>query len=266
MRIFTILISFLSLSACSMVPKQVATDNQNLVSYQQVLQTPDAQIGKTARWGGVITQVINNEQSTQMEILALELNNSAKPIGSRQNSPGRFIAEFPQFLDPEIYQADQLITMIGVVEQPVKGKIGEYNYQFPKIMVQGAYLWPERKEPRQTVVHGFWWPHYWYWHRHSFGYGPYRSHYGWYQPYWSLYWSNFYHRPYYNGYRYREPEPSRPHATINRPIKIDQTLRQKQPRINKPTVPRVRTHRPARAAKPVIKRAPRTRKIDGPDH
>jgi outer membrane lipoprotein len=271
---FAILLMAMLICACTTTPKQLQTNKTGLIPFTQAQQQAAQTEGKTARWGGVITQVINNEQSTQMEVLALELNASAKPVGKRQQSPGRFIAVFDEFLDPEIYQKDQLITLIGIIEQPIKGKIGDYNYQFPKLIVQGFYLWPERKEQDRRFVPGIW-PHHYFWphsHHHFYGYGPYRSHFGWYTPYYSSYWSSHYwrtdhwrsdhwRRPHWrNGYDNRPANPQPPRANPNRPIKRDIIQREKAPNGIFNRLPP--TSRPAVTPRPVKKLPPRARKID----
>ena len=58
---------------------------------------------QTVRWGGTIVGIANTaDNKTQVEIVSRPLQRSGRPIND-DRTDGRFIAEFSDFLDPEIY-------------------------------------------------------------------------------------------------------------------------------------------------------------------
>ncbi|PCJ50539.1 MAG: hypothetical protein COA74_01800 [Gammaproteobacteria bacterium] len=187
--IFSVL-TILVLSACSNMPESIQYENPEEISLLAVQQGAINLTGQTVRWGGVITQVINNENDTWVEILALNLNDSGRPSSSRFNNDGRFIAKIDQFLDPEVYQQGYSFTVVGTLADKIDGKIGEFNYSYPVIQVDGHYIWPKKSPYRSHyVVPGYWYygfhPH-WRFGYSYYGYGV-RSHQSHYYPYHPFY-------------------------------------------------------------------------------
>ncbi|MFT5451593.1 MAG: outer membrane lipoprotein [Enterobacterales bacterium] len=180
----------LFVSACSTMPEAIQYENPQQVSVQSVHQGATNINGQTVRWGGIITQVINNENGTWVEVLALNLNDAGRPSNNRLENEGRFIAKVDQFLDPEVYQQGYSFTVVGTLTDKIDGKIGEYKYSYPTINAQGHYLWP--KYSRRTSHYVM--PGYWYYGFHSqwhFGYNYYgygiRHHRGIDYPYYPFY-------------------------------------------------------------------------------
>jgi len=199
--IFTLTLTIL-VTGCVAIPSPISIELNSEITLQDVQQNTSNYAGQTVRWGGVITQVINHEKETWIEVLALELNSNARPKLNRRKSHGRFIAKVNQFLDPEIYQDGYSITFVGVIADKIEGKIGEFNYTYPVIEVSNHYLWPKVSYRRYPyITPGLWyyginpfWGHY-----HGFGYGYYG--YGV-----RLYQQHFY--PYYPIYGYLERIPN----------------------------------------------------------
>jgi len=160
----SLLLASLMISACTNMPTSIQSDSTFQLSLQTVQQKSADFKGKTVRWGGVITQVINNADDTWVEVLSLDLNSHARPSGSRKNSQGRFIAKITQFIDPEIYQEGHSITVVGILADKIDGKIGEFNYSFPVVIVQGHHLWSKRTFRHYPYIQ----PGYWY-----YGFHPY---------------------------------------------------------------------------------------------
>lgn len=176
--IILILTSLLLASGCASVPSSVSGENFAVLTPDQVRNNQDQANGASVRWGGIIVEVINNETETWLEILALPLSDSSKPVSDRQNSQGRFIAKTEQFLDPEIYQKGLRITFIGLVSSTLEGKVGERPYVYPVLNVQSHYLWPKRSYyPRRYISPGFWYygfHPYWRFGYPFYGYGIWR--------------------------------------------------------------------------------------------
>ncbi|ASI90168.1 MULTISPECIES: Slp family lipoprotein [Vibrio] len=134
------------LSACGSLPEQLATTNENVVSqYQQVV---DAKDGTEVRLGGVIDTVKNLPSQTRIEIVNLPIDKYGKP-DLDQEPNGRFIAYVDGFVDPVTYSRGRLITVGGHKGGVERGKVGEFEADFPVIKVYGQYLW--RVEERLII-------------------------------------------------------------------------------------------------------------------
>lgn len=130
--------------------------------------------GQSVRWGGEIIKVEPKAGSTCFEILARELDSSARPI-ARDPSGGRFIACHAGFQDPEEFKQGREITVVGRVTGVDHGRIGEFDYRYPHVEADAIHLW----KPRPLYVRTP--PYYDPW---MYGFGP-----GWgWGPYWGPYW------------------------------------------------------------------------------
>jgi outer membrane lipoprotein len=121
------------------------------------------------RWGGKIVKLENKAQDTLVEVVSKPLDDDGRPQDSDGTS-GRFLVRVTEFLDPAVYKADRLLTMRGVVEGSMEGKIGERSYTYPVVAAQRIYLWPI--ETRARYMYDPWFPYPYY------GYGPYYNPWG----------------------------------------------------------------------------------------
>lgn len=166
---FPLLVFTLFLTGCATVPESVQVpENTPLVAYQQVAAAPDAQKDKMARWGGVIANIENKADKTQLDVVYYPLRGYGRPIIGKE-SIGRFRVYVDGFLDPMVYQKGRSMTFSGTISGVEQGLVGEHNYHYPTMKAKGYYLWEDidRIEIETISV----WPH----HRYGFGY-PF---YGW---------------------------------------------------------------------------------------
>lgn len=156
-KLIVIVTAALALSACSSVPEKLrATDNQPLISFEEVKGQVNANIGLSARWGGVIAKVENLPEKTMIEVVNLELTASTRPKPS-QETLGRFRIYYSGLLDPVIYKQGKTITAIGIITESEQGKIGEHDYQFPVLNADNVYLWKDIKRVDVNVNHSPFW-------------------------------------------------------------------------------------------------------------
>ncbi len=159
------------LSACASKPpsaiSMIPAENPTLT---RVRMDIDAYIDAEVRWGGVITKVENKTDRTWIEIVRQDLSSNGRPIGSGR-SDGRFIASFDKFLDPVVYKSGRPLTVVGRIEAGITRPIGEYDYLFPMVAVEGSFLWEKRvpapAQPSPWLYYDPWyhrWPY--YHHRH----------------------------------------------------------------------------------------------------
>lgn len=166
-------ISVMIVAGCASVPESVQLpDNTPLVDYQQVAASPATQKDKMARWGGVIADIQNKADKTQLDVVFYPLRAYGRPIVGKE-SIGRFRVYVDGFLDPMVYQKGRSVTFAGQVTGVEKGMVGEHVYQYPTMAATGHYLWEDidRIEIETISV----WPHFRYGF-HPFGYN---SFYGW---------------------------------------------------------------------------------------
>jgi outer membrane lipoprotein len=129
--------------------------------------------GEAVRWGGEIINVDPRPEQTCFEILARELDSTARPV-SRDPSDGRFLACRNGFYDPEEFKQGRNITVVGKLNGTEVGKVGQFDYTYPRVAADAIYLWPKRSYANYPY------PYYdpWMWG----GYGPYWG------PYWGGFW------------------------------------------------------------------------------
>jgi len=164
----------LILGGCAtQVPAPISTIPTANLSVAEVRAGPGSFVGSEVRWGGVITTVDNKASQTWVEVVSRALRNNGQPRVD-SGSSGRFIASFSGFVDPVVYSAGKLLTVVGTIEGETTRLIGEYDYSFPLVTVSSSYLWQEKPEP---VRHEHYPPPWWYYDT------------------WPYYPRPFYHRP-----------------------------------------------------------------------
>ncbi|MFZ1392885.1 MAG: Slp family lipoprotein [Dokdonella sp.] len=117
--------------------------------------------GERVRWGGEIIKVEPAESSTCFEVLSRELDSSARP-NRRDTSEGRFIACRAGFYDPEVFTKGRELTVVGSVSGTQTGRVGQFDYTYPRVAADTVFLWPRRPlviEQRNAWPHDpFWGP------------------------------------------------------------------------------------------------------------
>ena len=174
MNKITLLAAILLVSGCATTPPEpinkVLHENPSLT---QVRMDIDAFKGKDVRWGGVISKVENQASETLVEIVRHELRSDGSPIRGGK-SDGRFIASFDRFLDPVVYEEGRRLTVVGAINGSIRRPIGEYDYLFPVVAVEGSYLW-QSVDYAQPIYPGPAWWYYDPWYPYPYPY-PYHRH------------------------------------------------------------------------------------------
>lgn len=157
------------LSACATSPidkqyrQEAKADN---LPFPMALRNPDAHMGDAVIWGGAIIQTTNLKKGSQMIVLETALGDDTRPMDPRY-SKGRFIAETPDFLDPELYQKGREITVAGVIAGKKILPVGNTKYTYPVITIKQIHLWEvEQEQPQYRYIYpyGYWgWGPYWGW-------------------------------------------------------------------------------------------------------
>ena len=173
MKYLSLFDAILLLSACaSKPPASIARVPPNDPGLTWVRADIDRNIGTEVRWGGVIGKVENKSDATWIEVVRYPLRDNGRP-NLAGLSDGRFIASFAGFRDPVVYETGRPLTVLGVVDGKVERAIGEFEYAFPIVRVEGAHLWQADATYRAPVYDPF--PPPWWYYDFHFRYG-YRYH------------------------------------------------------------------------------------------
>jgi outer membrane lipoprotein len=140
-----ILILAILLSGCATVPAPISVGPFADITTR--MATSSDYSGERVRWGGKIALTTPEKGETCFQIVSHPLDSSARPEEGDQ-SDGRFIACIAGFFDPAVYAAGRELTVVGTLKGSEPGKIGGYDYNFPKLTAETVYLWPKREQIR----------------------------------------------------------------------------------------------------------------------
>lgn len=161
------------LAGCASKPpaaiSKIPDENPSLT---RVRMDIDSFMDAEVRWGGVITKVENKTSQTWIELVRYKLSDNGKPR-SNGKSDGRFIASFEGFIDPVVYKVGRPLTVVGSIEGKTERPIGEYDYLFPIVAVEGSYLWKAESKYRDPYYYP---PPYWYYDFRYYNNWPYYRH------------------------------------------------------------------------------------------
>lgn len=146
-----LLLLTLPLSACCMRPKPLE-GKFDPITVRDAQAAPRE--GVAVRWGGTLVGTRPGKDQTCFEIASFELDCSARPRPS-DDSPGRFIACAPGFFDPAVYQPGREVTVVGALNGTAQGRVGDYEYTYPRVDAAAVHLWRERPPEDVRPV---WWP------------------------------------------------------------------------------------------------------------
>ena len=137
LKLLIVAAGLLGLTACATVPVPL---QGNFVA-----STPRAtpEDGETVRWGGEVLRVEPKTGTTCVEVLGHALGSTARPIDT-DRSNGRFMACQNGFIEPGDYPKGREVTVIGRLSGTVTGRVGEFDYVYPRVAASTMYLWPKR--------------------------------------------------------------------------------------------------------------------------
>ena len=151
--LFLLTAAILCLAGCAPV---ISSQSLRLVdrgvSFAQLRQEPDRYVGRHLLLGGGIAGVRNTREGGELEIIQFATDEDGT-IGDTTNSGGRFLVRSPDFLDPAVYQAGLLVTLVGVVEGKRKMLLGEVVYTYPVLALREIHIWRPEELPRPPVFH-----------------------------------------------------------------------------------------------------------------
>jgi len=143
----------LLISACAGgISRQARSQVTYTGAFGSVQGNPVGFTGETVIWGGRVIEINNQGGFTEIVALQLPLDGKYRPMDS-DSSQGRFLIRSDQFLDPVIYPAGTLITVVGRVQGAETRLIGEMPYQYPVIdVVELQKFEPQLKSKPQVHI------------------------------------------------------------------------------------------------------------------
>jgi outer membrane lipoprotein len=161
-------VALIALAGCASYPisDQYRASASRDVNFTMVLRNPDAYAGAIVIWGGRIVETTNTPGGSEIIVLETPLNGWEEP-GAAEYSPGRFIAQSSDFLDPAIYAPGRRITLAGQVVRGEKRPLGTTEYAYPLVAVKQLHLWPVPKMQAYEPVD--YWP---WWRDYGWAYDP----------------------------------------------------------------------------------------------
>lgn len=178
MRPLFVMVLAAALAACATLPEPLRAPAVSPLTLAQARAQASPPNGARVRWGGRIEKVTNKPEETWVEIVERPLDDAGRPEPSDQ-SGGRFIARVDGFLDPAVYAKGRDMTVLGVVDGRISGRVGDYPYEFIAVKAQGYVLWPKRVHRARAYPYPYGDPFYdpfWpgpYWGSPWYPWGPY---------------------------------------------------------------------------------------------
>ncbi|MEZ5463835.1 MAG: Slp family lipoprotein [Lysobacteraceae bacterium] len=143
-----------SLCACAARPAFENPPPTRAVAPYQAARDGETHLEKPVMWGGMVLEVSNFANHSEVEILAYPLDDKQRPKLEAADQ-GRFIALMAGFADPATLPQGRFVTLIGTVTGDRHGPVRGEDYVWPEVDVKRLHLWPrDFREPRSKVSFG----------------------------------------------------------------------------------------------------------------
>lgn len=134
------------------IPESLASKIDQTVSFVQLLENPDAHVGKLVVLGGPVLQAKRLADATRIEVLQLPLVDSERPTSQRTSSQGRFLAYEKMFLDPATLSNQPHVTIVGEVTGLATANLDKTEYRYPTIAIKHMHVWGAQGQNQQSGV------------------------------------------------------------------------------------------------------------------
>ncbi|MEW6443164.1 MAG: Slp family lipoprotein [bacterium] len=129
-----------ALGACgSVVSREFRKEAEPAVAPEALFQTPDAYQGRLVILGGEILSGRNTREATFIEVLSKPLDSRDRPKET-DTTFGRFLVEYPGYLETAIYKPGREVTVAGRVLGTTKAVIDQREYTLPLIAPREIHL------------------------------------------------------------------------------------------------------------------------------
>jgi outer membrane lipoprotein len=97
--------------------------------------------------GGMIVGSKNAKEGTLIEILQKPLDSSGSPLQT-DSTEGRFLIQSDTFLDPAVYHAGRLITVVAEVIGRKELPLDDIMYVYPLLILKELHFWEPSQGPQ----------------------------------------------------------------------------------------------------------------------
>ncbi len=170
----TIYAVLIFLVSCAPFSKELIRESDEALTVKEVQLKPGTYLNRMVLWGGIIIETMNQKEKTWVKVLKTNLDYEKEPKNLR-NPEGRFLIEFPGFLDPMKYREGRLITVVGEIKGARQLPLGQTVYDYPVVTAKQIHLWSDGsyygRRPPPYWYDPFWWSNYPFWHNYPYGQG-----------------------------------------------------------------------------------------------
>ena len=155
-----VIVALLSATGCTpAISKALREQADKNLGLKTVIRDPEAHMGKTVIWGGMIVSVRNTKKGSLLEIVEKPLDIQLGPEET-DDSSGRFLALYDGFLDSTIYEKGRNVTVGGEIGGKRVQPLDEIEYTYPLVIAREVYLWQQsRARSSYPEPHSY---YYWY--------------------------------------------------------------------------------------------------------
>lgn len=140
-----------SLIGCASSPFDTDGREPAALGPGEALAQPEA-TGARVIWGGRIVGIVNRDDATELEVLALPLRQGHRP--RRQAEGGaRFVIIHRGFLDPMTYGPGRFVTALGRFTGVESRSVGAFSLDHPVLVAEQMELWPVNPNSSRANLH-----------------------------------------------------------------------------------------------------------------
>lgn len=151
-KLLFLFLTLILVNACNTTQKLSAVDVDRTLTPSTVLVNFPVYQSKKVLWGGIIVNSQNLKKNTLLEVLAYPLDFNDEP--NTQKTPlGRFLIEYPEYLETVKYAPGRLITVVGPLLEIRKSIIGQAQFEFPVVFSEQLHLWPTADQESDTQIY-----------------------------------------------------------------------------------------------------------------
>jgi outer membrane lipoprotein len=136
------------LAGCAVAPAFTTLPEETAPSAHRVAEAPERWIDRDVVWGGMIIEVRNFDQYSEVELLAYPLDDKQRPMLELADE-GRFIALIPGYVEARDLPQGRFLSLVGRVTGERRGMLRNEPYVWPEVDIERSHLWPrDFREPR----------------------------------------------------------------------------------------------------------------------
>lgn len=143
----------LALAGCATAPAFQALPTDAAPAVNHVAAAPESWINRPVVWGGMIMEVRNFPNHSEIELLAYPLDDKQRPRLELADE-GRFIALLPGYVEAQEFPDGRFLSLIGRITGERRGPLRNETYVWPEVDVERLHLWPRdfrESEPKFSV-------------------------------------------------------------------------------------------------------------------